>query len=301
MKKIFTLIGICSMGFSGNHAIAQTGLTNLDFEAVSSATMLGCGNSTNFPTGFRGSNSYTNGACPGHTLTNTPQNGNKYITIGNVNTCGHVDLNPAGFATGPNTPGYGAPFTGRPTDFCGYYRVQGISNTNDSIYVHVYLTKNASVIGRGIFTYGANQANWTNFCANISYSSALNPDTVRIRFTPSKLLSGFNGAFTSQTIIMDIDNCYFNGITGVKENAISKLQWRLWPDPVADKITFETSEPVQDGEFSISNMMGQIVLKKKFEGRMDEINVSDLSPGVYFAELRSENIYRSQKIIISGK
>jgi hypothetical protein len=294
MKNIFTLLLLTF--FSG--LFSQSGLNNLDFENLSATPGLGCGTSTNFPSGFRGSTAYTNGAAPLHSMAGGAQSGNNYISITNYNTCGHVDLNPASFSTNPNQPGNGAPFTSKPNSFCGYFRCQGINNTNDSIYVVVYFTNSGNLIGRGRFACGVNTPSWTSFCAPVSFSSALNPDTVRIRFTPSKMLSGSGNGFGSQTIVMDVDNCSFTGITGAEENT-NYMQFSVYPNPAADKIHVEVKDKTSEALITIYNVTGRVVKTEKVTAQKTELDLSGLGNGLYFVSISNGGRNTVQRLIVS--
>jgi len=299
MKKIFTSGIILTIVFFSRNGFSQSGLTNLNFEAVTSTTMLGCSSSTIFPTGFKGSEAFTNGGAPGYTMTQTAQSGSKYITILNLNTCGHVDLNPLAFVNNPNSSAVGSPYANKPVAFCGYFRTQGISNAGDTVSIIVNLTKSGALVGKGIFNYAANQATWTNFCANIVYTSTLTPDTVRIRFTPSRILAN-GGAFTSQSIILDVDNCSFTLATALQENTIEN-KINIFPNPASDKIIIETNgnSILNEIDVRVMNIIGKTVFEEKIKGQKNELDLGKLPEGVYYVSLNSASLKEMKKIIIS--
>lgn len=289
MKSFFTYLSLL-LAISGSWA--QSGLSNLDFETTSSFIGMGCSTPTPFPTGFNRSQACTNGAiwsASQYTLSPSAQSGNKYISINNVNTCGHVDLQPIsfGFLNG-NTPGNGSPYTNKPTAFCGYYRAQGMMTSTDSVFVLVYLTKNGVLVGKGKFSANGNQASWTNFCANITYYSALTPDTVRIRFTPSGMLAGNGTSFTSQTIYFDIDNCSFSAPTAVADLATQVSSFNVYPNPANEKLIIQ-AEVNNALEVEIYNCLGQLVKKQNIQSGKNTIPVTDLEAGIYFVKLQDKN------------
>lgn len=296
MKKIlllaFTAYTLCG--------VAQSGLTNLNFESTSVFTGMGCGTPTPFPTGFNRSSAAINGSVGvGYSLTPSAQSGTNYITISNVNTCGHVDLQPLSFGLfGGNTAGNGSAYTNKPASFCGYYRAQGLTTTNDSIFVLVYLTKNGTLVGKGKFATGTNQSNWTNFCANINYYSALTPDTVRIRFTPSGLLAASQTSFTSQTIIMDVDNCSFTGTaTAISETQVDVQTISAFPNPASDKLTI-TSASDQPVIANFYNILGQKEKTVAIVSGKNSINVADLQNGIYVIQYKHQDKVISQSRVI---
>lgn len=296
MKKLL-FFALSIFGLAG---LAQSGLTNLNFETTSAFSGMGCSSPTPFPTGFNRSSAGINGAAGiNYSLSTTAQSGTTYISIGNVNTCGHVDLQPISFGLfGGNTPGNGSAYTNKPASFCGYYRAQGLNTSNDSIFVLVYLTKNGTLVGKGKFSTGSNQSNWTNFCANINYYSALTPDTVRIRFTPSGLLAASQTSFTSQTIIMDVDNCSFTGTaTAVSETEVDAHSISAFPSPASDKLTI-TSASEQPVIANFYNILGQKEKTATIVSGKNSINVSDLQNGIYVIQYKYQDKVISQSKII---
>jgi hypothetical protein len=298
MKKLLLLAFSTSLSFG----FAQSGLTNLNFETTSAFSGMGCSSPTPFPTGFNRSSAGINGSAGvNYSLTPTAQSGTTYITIGNVNTCGHVDLQPISFnMNGGNTPGNGSPYINKPASFCGYYRTQGLTAVGDSVFVLVYLTKNGTLVGKGKYASGTNQASWTNFCANINYISALTPDTIRIRFTPSGLMAASQSSFTSQTMIMDIDNCSFTGTaTAVSELASNIPVITTFPNPASDKLNIHsTCELPLIANFY--NLLGQKEKTATITNGKNSVNTSDLANGVYIIQYKDQDKVISQnRIIIS--
>lgn len=303
MNKLKSILAACFFIISTGVVLSQSGLTNLDFETTSAFTGMGCITPTPFPTGFNRSQACLNGSVWGtsYTLSPTAQSGTKYISINNLNTCGHVDLQPISFGMlGGNQPGNGSPYTNKPASFCGYYRTQGMQTATDSVFVLVYLTKNGALVGKGKFSANGNQSAWTNFCANITYYSALTPDTVRIRFTPSGLIAGNGTSFTSQTIYFDIDNCAFNGtVTSVHDMPTDKLTMAVYPNPANDKLVISSeSNAAITAEFY--NCLGQMEKSVVINSGKNTISTSDLNTGIYFIQYKlKDKLVSNSKVIIS--
>jgi hypothetical protein len=283
-----------------NFIFSQSGLSNLNFETTSSFIGMGCTTPTPFPTGFNRSQATTNGlGWPAqYTLSPTAQSGTKYISIGNLNTCGHVDLQPVSFGMfGGNTAGNGSPYTTKPAQFCGFYRTQGISAFGDSVFVLVYLTKNGTLVGKGKWSTGSNQSAWTNFCANINYVSALTPDTVRIRFTPSNLLAGSTFSFTSQTIYMDVDNCSFTGsVTAISEMNSEASINSVMPNPFKDELMINVNSD-HNLTAEIYNVLGSLERTVQIADGKNIINTSELRSGIYFIKVNTGARTVTTKII----
>jgi hypothetical protein len=99
--------------------------------------------------------------------------------------------------------------------------------------------------------------------------------------------------------ISKIDDVVVTGeiVSGVG-NAIQKESFRLYPNPVSDGMLFYTSS-VELIQLNIYNTEGQLVSEQEIN-EAGSIDLSNLTPGVYFAEpvLANGEIGTSEKLII---
>jgi hypothetical protein len=77
------------------------------------------------------------------------------------------------------------------------------------------------------------------------------------------------------------------GINEVTHQLIS-----LYPNPAHDLIKIQNLEVT---EVEIYNTLGQTI---KIEGRVEEVNVSDLEAGVYYIKIKGTGSQLTQKIIV---
>lgn len=63
---------------------------------------------------------------------------------------------------------------------------------------------------------------------------------------------------------------------------------RVYPNPATEKIIIETSQISDQGTISIMNGQGQEILTRKIDSFTNEIQINNLSSGVYFVKLISE-------------
>ena len=70
---------------------------------------------------------------------------------------------------------------------------------------------------------------------------------------------------------------------------------KIFPNPATDKITVQTSGS-KELTVELSTISGTLIYKSKIEGTLHQINVSNLSNGVYFVTVKSDNYYHTRKI-----
>lgn len=70
----------------------------------------------------------------------------------------------------------------------------------------------------------------------------------------------------------------------------------LYPNPVTNGKVYITSKNELEKEISIFNVLGKKVLQTTINTR--ELNVSNLSPGVYIIKIREQEATSSRKLII---
>jgi S-formylglutathione hydrolase len=81
--------------------------------------------------------------------------------------------------------------------------------------------------------------------------------------------------------------------TGINEQMSHEIM--IYPNPAADVVTVQTSGN-KGLTVELSTMSGTLIYKSKIEGTLHQINVSNLSNGVYFVTVKSDNYYHTRKI-----
>jgi len=114
-----------------------------------------------------------------------------------------------------------------------------------------------------------------------------------------KLTSEINQPIYYRIKINDFDGKYYlsNSIS-IDCHKIDKIV--IYPNPTSNNITIETdNSSVQSVDIQIVNIIGQVVLEEKNDNLIGniQIDVSNLSSGVYF--LKSESLNINQRIIIN--
>jgi hypothetical protein len=74
-------------------------------------------------------------------------------------------------------------------------------------------------------------------------------------------------------------------VVGMKENSLADAQLSVYPNPVKDILTVNVSEAFKPGKISVYTQLGQLIYSTSYERN---INVNNLSKGIYFVEISGE-------------
>ena len=81
--------------------------------------------------------------------------------------------------------------------------------------------------------------------------------------------------------------------TGINEQLAREIL--IYPNPATDAVTVQTNGN-KGLTVELSTINGTLIYKSKIEGTLHQINVSNLSNGVYFVTVKSDNYYHTRKI-----
>lgn len=110
--------------------------------------------------------------------------------------------------------------------------------------------------------------------------------------------SGTNDIFIYKSLLFADSDVKSYGSTSITENS---LNIKIYPNPVSDKVYFTFDQLSEASSISIVNISGQTILTKELTiGQSSEnIEMNDLTPGIYFIQLKSGNNnfnYKLQKL-----
>lgn len=183
--------------------------------------------------------------------------------------------------------------TGHPTSLCGYYKY--LPQNNDTAWVVAVLFHGDSVL----FTRqikGIPTSTWSSF--NIPFPPYTEADSATILFSayyPTGPTDGPNG-----NSVLYVDNLSFNSlISSVPENTIKNNLFILYPNPASDIVTLNIDKFV-DAELTLSiyNIIGELISSELLHQNQQQINIRDLSNGIYMVEVKSKEWSEKQKLII---
>lgn len=113
------------------------------------------------------------------------------------------------------------------------------------------------------------------------------------------VMTGFEGSLTGNIFF----NKTFLYLTGINEVSQSNLELAVYPNPAQD-ITYIVFNAIEKSKstFIITDIQGKIVLKSAINTQIGlnkiQVNISDLSKGVYFLNISTPNQSSRQKLII---
>jgi hypothetical protein len=102
-----------------------------------------------------------------------------------------------------------------------------------------------------------------------------------------------NGSNTADSTLSIFN---FKGIKTSAELDMENSEIEIYPNPFSDDLSIQTSG---NREYSVelTTITGHTVYQSKTEGNFHRINVRDLSRGIYFVRMKSNNIVSVRKVI----
>lgn len=171
--------------------------------------------------------------------------------------------------------------------------------------MYLFLSQNDSNPGTGSCTITGKLSGSTVFTATSSNGFNSNP-AVTNGFTFINL-ANYGGTDNSNKVIDE----YVITTTGTFEYAsLDAMTWaaiplkvdefdsnsfKIYPNPVKDNLNLSYSKEITS--IKLFNLTGQKVLEKSINNTTAQINVSDLSSGTYFVEVKSLDSYKTYKVI----
>lgn len=214
-----------------------------------------------------------------------------------IATIGYLDIN------GPNE---GIPFTDKPGKLTFYYKYSpgtypaGIVDTGQ---VFVEFNFQGSGVGEGIMQfYGNAVTQYTYAEIPITWWSQSTPDTLIIDIASSTTgfsscdVCDFANQIGSELIIDKMAFVYLTGINDL-DNLANSIS--IYPNPVTDIVTLNIDNLINaDLTLNIYNVIGTLVKSETLKQHNQQINVGNLSNGIYMVEIKSQKWTETQKLII---
>ncbi len=231
---------------------------------------------------------------------------------------GKVDATPFGFPMidttaiaglgnlTPQGPQEGIPFTDRPQKLTFYYKYSpgiypvGIVDTGQ---VSVKFKLQGSGIGEGIMKfYGNAVTQYTYAEILINWWNQDTPDSLEIGITSSTTgfshceVCYFANQIGSELIIDKMEFVYPSGIN--VPIGVGNLT-TIYPNPASDIINLNINKANNaDMTLNIYNVIGTLVKSEILEQNQQQINIEDLSNGIYIVEIKNKEWTEKKKLII---
>ncbi len=169
----------------------------------------------------------------------------------------------------------GVPMTEFVSHVHGKYKFSGDQDSASIVaYSYRYVEgedPDTVAIGAGFLT---NADEWTEFTFPVFQISPNAPDTFNILILSS---SNFEGTVGS---VLHIDDISVSMVTDVAETE-ELLHVTTYPNPVIDRVTFETDENASEREVSVYDMTGRLVTSAAFDQRKVSLDLGALPQGMY--------------------
>lgn len=97
-----------------------------------------------------------------------------------------------------------------------------------------------------------------------------------------------NGCYNSDEVIVNISN----------QNSVSSAlmdSFTMYPNPAKEIVRINL--PMASGQLNLTNISGEIVLEQIVESESAELNIKDLSPGIYFLKVQTSDGIFVKKLI----
>ena len=134
---------------------------------------------------------------------------------------------------------------------------------------------------------------WNTFTIPLTYVDGNYPDSCIITLSAS-------GSSPTNDDYLWVDNLSFSGSVpvGISEMNISNIT-SIYPNPASDVVTLEINNAsYEDMELTIYTTTGVLVKSELLKYNQQQINVADLSNGIYTVTLQSKNWKENQQLII---
>lgn len=167
-----------------------------------------------------------------------------------------------------------------------------VSTITVSALPSVSITSTSSLICAG-------QSSSLTASGAITYTWSSGATTAVIAVTPTVTTSytvhgvGANGCDNFSTITQSVTIC-----TAISDEKIVNRILNVFPNPAKDRIYISLNGENKELELTISNSLGQVVYRKNEIELINEIDISELSSGIYFIQLtENKNFITIQKVI----
>ena len=85
--------------------------------------------------------------------------------------------------------------------------------------------------------------------------------------------------------------------TSIAQPAVGTSGIRVYPNPVTDQVTIDTSSSMQSACLSLYNAIGQVLIRQQLVPGITQINLSHYGRGIYYVKVLSGQTTHLVKMI----
>ena len=192
---------------------------------------------------------------------------------------------------------------GHPTSLTGYYKYE--PQNGDTMLIAIRLFQGGSFVSWGQLTTTASVPNWTSF--NIPISSYSSADSGAILLASYNAIGPPPEKIPHGNSVLYVDNLNFDTlVSSVPDLTVKNALFNLYPNPASDIVNLSINNTnKEDLILNIYNAKGVLVRtetlkqnKPDYRSGRQQINIGDLSNGIYMVEIKSQEGTEKQKLII---
>lgn len=75
--------------------------------------------------------------------------------------------------------------------------------------------------------------------------------------------------------------------TATENNGVHEISIHVFPNPAKDHFFIVADMQIEDGQFELTDILGETILKGNLESRNEKVTLHDLPPGLYFLQVES--------------
>lgn len=188
------------------------------------------------------------------------------------------------FQTGEYSFGGGIPKSETVTHVHGKYKYSGVAGDSASIIAVSFRhpegeDNDTTALG---FDFLPDASEWTDFTINMVQLSEETPDTFNIMILSSGSFDLVAGS------VLYVDDLSISILTDIAERE-DKFSISTYPNPVIDRVTFETDKNANDRKLDIFDMTGRLITSVSFNSAKISIDLSGYPQGMYTYRVKSED------------
>jgi PKD repeat protein len=280
---------------SGSDSFTRTNYVNVSGDAMYNAEF--------YSDGFESpSNFSSDWEIMNYTSTYTWERNTSYKYSGSASVRMNNYSNTAGEVDDLISPSYNLSLVNEPTMTFKYAFAQKNADNTDRLRVQVSTNcgetwstrwvKSNEALGtvtaqNGPF-YPTQQSQWQEVEVSIPTNVAAE-DNVRFKFEFT--CGGGNFLY--------IDDINITGVTGISEAAEAGIS--IYPNPATNAVIVELTNELRNVKAEIRSINGQVISVASITNQKSTLDISNLSSGIYFLRLFSDNLDVTEKIVVAGK
>ncbi|MDD5570512.1 MAG: T9SS type A sorting domain-containing protein [Bacteroidales bacterium] len=185
------------------------------------------------------------------------------------------------------------PIIGKPSHLTGYFKF--FPQNGDTMHIGSHLYFNGIDVASGGILVDSTVSTWTPFVIN--YSPYATADSAFINITAYNSRVGAQN-YPHGNSVLYIDNLNFDSPIGyIPKYNYDNILFELYPNPANTEITMETSHTTKESILTICSIGGQELIRQKIKNSKTQIDISNLTNGLYFVKLITEKTVEVRKII----